>query len=172
MASPNSTDTAQLRVTVTRFVPNESLDPEVGPLCAADNPVFLQKPDGSGPEDADRQVAFRTAARDLISVCRTNPGKRPVTLAFTVVSPEGTTLMPTEMLFKQTNLTDDPRGERNFKNIKLAGATISVDNHWDSHGKHADQTAPVWKYWIRVETPAGVHGWIDPGIENSDDQAN
>jgi hypothetical protein len=162
-------NTAQLSLNVTQFVENTSTTPGA-PFCAADNPTIMNGPGSSGPQNASGQVGIDPDDSSMIFVNRKNAANSAVTLVFNLTGVAG--LQATDIKFRQDLGSGDPDGSNNFNNKSASGATISVDNQWQSHGKKkgpGGNQAPTWKYFIRVQDASGKLGWIDPGIENAED---
>ena len=181
---------AIISITAQAFKENSSATP---PTVAAENcPIDLhfQINGPAGPatgkwnkRDANGEV-FLCQDDDLgtIAVRRKEGKVGPVTLSFKIVSADGVpALKPLRMVFRQNDFRDkadrpkgDLDGSRNFTNQSVAGDLLTVENHWLDRGLSKDddrkkRTAPHWKFWIQVKTDDGRLGWIDPGVENSED---
>ena len=179
--------TALINLTVTSFVENTSTsNPPTGSFCAVNAPSIQDNGNG--------QVGIDPSDANTIWVNGT-PGKggQPVTLQFTLISspptPRGFALVALGVVF---NLTRPPsgvtfpgqgpapaqNGSNNFNTISPTNpvsAVISFKDIYASHGNRGSGTnpsnaSPRWKFYIQVrDTVSDKVGWIDPGIENSDD---
>lgn len=162
-------NTAELNLTIQRFVANDSPTP-AEPFCLIDSLTIANGPGGSGPQNASGQVGIDPPGQ--IWVNRKNSAAAPVKLVFNLL-PAADSFAPQRIVFAQTAGSDDPDGSANFRDRKPKGSTIAVDDHWSSKGKRrpglGEKPAPVWKYFIQVKNAAGQSGWIDPGIENAED---
>jgi hypothetical protein len=164
---PSDSSSAQINLNVTSFVANSSNPPNgapSGPFCTIDSPLLVRDADGSVSIDADD--------RTLIRVNRGRHGNSPVTLTFTIGP--GTAFTPKQIVFVQSNGGGDSDGATNFRDRNPSDQTISVRNHWVHRGRRRGaggrNEAPRWKYFIRVQNSAGAFGWIDPGVENSEQE--
>ncbi len=158
---------ARLAIDVTTFVPNPSATP-TAPFCAIAGPRLVPKPGQGGHENAEGQVTV--LADGTIVVRRDNLGSRPVKLEFELGP--GQDLRPVAIVFRQVRGTGDPDGTLNFRSFEAGGHRLRIDNHCQHRGRRRNpdgtNQAPNWKYFIRV-MQGSTAGWIDPGIENSDD---
>ncbi len=160
-------NTAIIILAVTTFVANPSATP-VAPYCDISAPTFQMGPGNSGPADAGGQAEITSDG--TIVVTRRNQAQSPIKLEF--AAGHGVDYQAVGIAFVQHRGTEDPDGTLNFRNRSKQGKKFTVDNYWVTRGKrnHPDGTnhAPNWKYFVRIKV-GDQFGWIDPGIENSDE---
>ncbi|MDP2138195.1 MAG: hypothetical protein Q8J74_10100 [Candidatus Didemnitutus sp.] len=160
-------NTAIIILAVTTFVANPSPVP-VEPFCEITQPSFEPGPGRSGPSNASGQVEI--VADGTIVVTRRNPAQAPIKLEFG--SGSGVDYDAVDMVFVQDRGSEDPDGSLNFRNRGKNGKKFTVEDHWITRGKRnnpdGSNQAPNWKYYLRVKV-GDQFGWIDPGIENSDE---
>ncbi len=160
-------NTAIILIAVTAFVANPAPTP-VAPFCDITSPTFQTGPGNQGPAGASGQVGI--TADGTIVVTRRNPAQSPIKLEF--AAGPGVDYEAIGIVFVQERGAEDPDGTLNFRNRGEAGKKFSVDNFWITRGKRnnpdGSNLAPNWKYYLRVKV-GNQFGWIDPGIENSDE---
>lgn len=167
-------NTASIDVTVTAYRASVLSSPAGAPASAfcTINPPTLSIGANGQPEDASNQVGIDPADNRMIWVQRKNEARASLALQFNIISPAGASLTPIRMVFTQTQGSDDADGSLNFPATKhlRERASITVVDDYRSKGKRADNSIPRWKYFIQVaDSVSNTTGWIDPGIENSDE---
>ena len=96
----------------------------------------------------------------------------PVDLDFTIASSDPNNSYTATGVYQlvQTQGTQDPVGAVNFKKIAPAGGKMKLKCLWQKYGNVLPpQTCPRWELYIQILDSNGLLGWIDPGVENSDD---
>jgi hypothetical protein len=133
-------------------------------MQATASPVTIQAP-SSG------KVTLNPADANGILV----KGKTHVTFVISPPTGDQNTYRPIGIAYKQTApaQANDPLGQVNFPEVSTRNNTITIKDIFKYHGKGkdgSDPNAPQWDFSILIQRSDGTYGFIDPGIENCEEQ--
>ena len=176
-----ASNTGKITLTVATFKNNAAAFPS-GPFCTLLNPggVTITDPAGNGSSKKPFQVGLDPNDPMAIWVQSKNAtgGQAgPVDLEFTIASsdPNSTYTATGVFQFIQTKASSvqgpqDPVGGVNFKKSTASAGLLKLKNFRQHYGNvMPPQTCPRWELYIQIQDQNGLLGWIDPGVENSDD---
>jgi len=166
----------KITLTVDVFKNNASTFPSA-PYCTLLNPggVTIKDPASNGNGKKPDQVGLDPNDLMAIWVQSKNAagGKAgAVDLEFTIESSDPNSTYAATGLSQliQRKGDQDPVGGANFKKSISSGGKLKLKSLWQDYGKvMPPQTCPRWELFIQIQDQNGLLGWIDPGIENSDD---
>ena len=160
----------KITVIVDDFVANPSPDP-CEPYCTLSSPSAITITDDARNGNGTPQIGYDPIFLNLVWAEKKNTAGH-IDLEFSFVSSAGTPYTATGAYFlAQVQGNQDPSGRVNFSKINGSAGTIRFRNKWKHKGRGATwpQTCPAWELYVQIQNAAGDTGWIDPGVENTED---
>lgn len=164
---------ATIKLNVRSFCENTSPatpTPPPGPYIGIDTPTFGLNPGGQPLDGGGKVVITTESGESFIKVKGAGQGgvNGAMELVFQITSAvSGETYVPQAIVF--ANKEGTSTADLSAGAVDAANNTITA-NDTRATGRKSDGTLPQWEYYIQVRRASDLKlGWIDPGIENSDE---